>query len=57
MPEEVLIRDTACAFGANVLSPRIGEARNLETANTHEGTRDIHALILGRARTELRAFA
>ena len=29
---------------------------NLETVNTYEGTHDIHALILGRAQTELQAF-
>ena len=30
---------------------------NLETVNTYEGTHDIHALILGRAQTDLQAFA
>ena len=29
---------------------------NLETVNTYEGTHDIHALILGRAQTNLQAF-
>ncbi|MDX1732742.1 MAG: acyl-CoA dehydrogenase [Halioglobus sp.] len=29
---------------------------NLETVNTYEGTHDIHALILGRAQTDLAAF-
>jgi glutaryl-CoA dehydrogenase len=29
---------------------------NLETANTYEGTHDIHALILGRAQTGIQAF-
>ena len=29
---------------------------NLETVNTYEGTSDIHALILGRAQTDLQAF-
>src|SRR6266576_526435 len=29
---------------------------NLETVNTYEGTHDIHALILGRARTGIQAF-
>lgn len=29
---------------------------NLETANTYEGTHDVHALILGRAQTGLQAF-
>ena len=31
-------------------------AANLETVNTYEGTHDVHALILGRAQTELQAF-
>jgi glutaryl-CoA dehydrogenase len=30
---------------------------NLETVNTYEGTHDIHALIPGRARTGMQAFA
>lgn len=29
---------------------------NLETVNTYEGTQDIHALILGRAQTDIQAF-
>ena len=29
---------------------------NLETVNTYEGTHDIHALVLGRAQTEIQAF-
>ena len=29
---------------------------NLEAVNTYEGTHDIHALILGRARTGIHAF-
>ncbi len=32
-------------------------AANLETVNTYEGTHDVHALILGRAQTDLQAFA
>ena len=28
----------------------------LETVNTHEGTHDVHALIIGRAITGLQAF-
>lgn len=32
-------------------------AQNLETVNTYEGTHDVHALILGRAVTDLQAFA
>ncbi|SCY35082.1 acyl-CoA dehydrogenase [Paracoccus tibetensis] len=31
-------------------------AQNLETVNTYEGTHDVHALILGRAITDLAAF-
>jgi glutaryl-CoA dehydrogenase len=31
-------------------------AQNLETVNTYEGTHDVHALILGRAQTDLQAF-
>ena len=31
-------------------------SQNLETVNTYEGTHDIHALILGRAQTQLQAF-
>jgi glutaryl-CoA dehydrogenase len=30
---------------------------NLETVNTYEGTHDVHALILGRAQTEVRSDA
>ncbi len=30
---------------------------NLETVNTYEGTHDIHALILGRAQTDIAAFS
>ncbi len=32
-------------------------AQNLETVNTYEGTHDVHALILGRAMTDLPAFS
>jgi len=32
-------------------------AQNLETVNTYEGTHDVHALILGRAQTNLSAFS
>jgi glutaryl-CoA dehydrogenase len=31
-------------------------SQNLETVNTYEGTHDVHALILGRAQTNLQAF-
>ena len=32
-------------------------AQNLETVNTYEGTHDVHALILGRAITDIQAFS
>jgi len=32
-------------------------AMNLEAVNTYEGTHDIHALILGRAQTDIQAFS
>ncbi|MDO4440795.1 MAG: acyl-CoA dehydrogenase [Moraxella sp.] len=35
----------------------IRHVMNLEAVNTYEGTHDIHALILGRAITDLQAFA
>jgi len=31
-------------------------SQNLETVNTYEGTHDVHALILGRAQTDIQAF-
>lgn len=34
----------------------IRHAMNLEAVNTYEGTQDIHALILGRAQTGIKAF-
>jgi glutaryl-CoA dehydrogenase len=34
----------------------IRHVMNLEAVNTYEGTHDIHALILGRAQTEIAAF-
>lgn len=45
--------------GANGISDEYHVMRhmvNLETVNTLEGTQDIHALILGRAQTEISAF-
>ena len=47
-------------MGGNGISDELGVARhlvNLEVVNTYEGTHDIHALILGRAITEIAAFA
>ena len=35
----------------------IRHVMNLETVNTYEGTHDIHGLILGRAQTDIPAFA
>lgn len=45
--------------GANGISDEYHVMRhvmNLETVNTYEGTEDVHALILGRAQTDLPAF-
>ena len=45
--------------GANGISDEyhvIRHMMNLETVNTYEGTEDVHALILGRAQTDLAAF-
>jgi len=45
--------------GGNGISDDYGVIRhmlNLETTNTYEGTHDIHALILGRAQTDIQAF-
>jgi len=46
-------------IGGNVISDEyhvIRHVMNLETVNTYEGTHDIHALILGRAITDIPAF-
>lgn len=46
-------------LGGNGISDEFGIARhlvNLEVVNTYEGTHDIHALILGRAQTNIAAF-
>jgi glutaryl-CoA dehydrogenase len=46
-------------MGGNGISDEFGVARhlvNLEVVNTYEGTHDIHALILGRAQTDISAF-
>jgi glutaryl-CoA dehydrogenase len=45
--------------GGNGISAEYGVIRhmvNLETVNTYEGAHDVHALILGRAQTNLQAF-
>jgi glutaryl-CoA dehydrogenase len=47
-------------LGGNGISDEFGVARhlvNLEVVNTYEGTHDIHALIIGRAITDIAAFA
>ena len=47
-------------MGGNGISDEFGVARhlvNLEVVNTYEGTHDVHALILGRAITDIPAFA
>ncbi|MGY0216876.1 acyl-CoA dehydrogenase [Endozoicomonadaceae bacterium StTr2] len=46
-------------MGANGISdeyPVMRHMVNLEVVNTYEGTEDIHALILGRAQTDIQAF-
>ena len=46
--------------GGNGISDEYGVIRhmlNLEVVNTYEGTHDVHALILGRAQTDIPAFA
>ncbi|MBK9520822.1 MAG: acyl-CoA dehydrogenase [Rhodocyclaceae bacterium] len=46
--------------GGNGISDEFGVIRhmlNLEVVNTYEGTHDVHALILGRAQTDIPAFA
>jgi glutaryl-CoA dehydrogenase len=46
-------------LGGNGISdeyPVIRHMLNLEAVNTYEGTHDVHALILGRAQTDLQAF-
>jgi glutaryl-CoA dehydrogenase len=46
-------------LGGNGISDEFGVIRhmvNLEVVNTYEGTHDIHALILGRAQTDIQAF-
>ncbi len=47
-------------LGGNGISDEFGVIRhlvNLEVVNTYEGTHDIHALILGRAQTDIPAFS
>eukprot|EP00163_Fabomonas_tropica_P012791 TRINITY_DN2414_c0_g5_i1.p1 TRINITY_DN2414_c0_g5~~TRINITY_DN2414_c0_g5_i1.p1 ORF type:complete len:395 (+),score=82.69 TRINITY_DN2414_c0_g5_i1:118-1302(+) len=45
--------------GGNGIADEFGVMRhmvNLETVNTYEGTHDVHALILGRAQTDIQSF-
>lgn len=54
-----IARDCRDMLGANGISDEYHIIRhlcNLEAVNTYEGTHDIHALILGRAITNLSAF-
>ena len=47
-------------LGGNGISDEFGVARhlvNLEVVNTYEGTHDVHALIIGRAITDIAAFS
>lgn len=53
------VRQCRDMLGGNGISDEyhiIRHAMNLEAVNTYEGTHDIHALILGRAITEIPAF-
>lgn len=54
-----IARNARDMHGGNGISQEFQVIRhmmNLETVNTYEGTHDIHALILGRAQTDLQAF-
>ena len=56
----VIARMARDMLGGNGISDGYGVARhlvNLEVVNTYEGTHDVHALILGRAQTDIAAFA
>lgn len=50
-------RDMHGGNGISIEYHVMRHAQNLETVNTYEGTHDVHALILGRAITDLQAFA
>lgn len=50
-------RDMLGANGISYAYPVMRHMVNLEAVNTYEGTHDIHALILGRAQTDIPAFA
>ncbi|MDC7788637.1 acyl-CoA dehydrogenase [Rhodoplanes sp. TEM] len=49
-------RDLHGGNGIQVEYHVMRHAQNLETVNTYEGTHDIHALVLGRAQTGIKAF-
>jgi glutaryl-CoA dehydrogenase len=54
-----IAREARDMLGANGISDEFHVVRhmmNLEVVNTLEGTRDIHALVLGRAQTGIQAF-
>lgn len=50
-------RDMHGGNGISIEYHVMRHAQNLETVNTYEGAHDVHALILGRAQTDLQAFA
>lgn len=51
-----MARDMHGGNGIQIEYHVMRHAANLETVNTYEGTHDVHALILGRAQTDLQAF-
>ncbi|MBT8422815.1 MAG: acyl-CoA dehydrogenase [Gammaproteobacteria bacterium] len=54
-----IARQSRDMHGANGITDEyhvIRHALNLEAVNTYEGTHDVHALILGRAQTDIAAF-
>ncbi|MAM63564.1 acyl-CoA dehydrogenase [Maritimibacter sp. UBA3975] len=51
-----MARDMHGGNGIQVGYHVMRHAQNLETVNTYEGTHDVHALILGRAITDIQAF-
>jgi len=51
-----MARDMHGGNGISDEFPVMRHMINLETVNTYEGTHDVHALILGRAQTDIQAF-
>ena len=54
-----IARECRDMLGGNGISDEyhvIRHVMNLEAVNTYEGTHDVHALILGRALTDIPAF-